>query len=176
MINHYDHLIEKAARQTGVEIDPANMLVVGRTGRVIALSVAREFARVAPRDYAGGVDLGVAWIEADGIRPRVAPGGYRLVSEIGTVALGRQRGYVAMIDDHGRRTARVPALYDVHALDLPSEALGRVRLLPARQFLLAPDDVNDDDEICIGIEIECDNGSEICIGFVYDPTPIDPPE
>lgn len=165
-----------SASALGVDLETGNGLLIARPGALAAVGVARSFAAVDPARYADGVTFGVGYFDVPRLRPPLREGLYALRTNIAEVRLGRQRGAVTLHGSDGTGAATLPADYRITSLTVPSSARGRVRLLLSREVLLpSPASDDDDDELCIGIEWECDNGGTICIGFVIDPTPIDPP-
>ena len=163
------HTFEKQSHHLGTPIEAGNTLGILRGNAVALVGVDVRLARTDPKDYANGVRAGMGYFDIPNLKPALRPGLYSLWTRPAKVELGRSTGRIEARNQNGGCEYEFPARFNFNSLQVPDDAQGIVRLLASPAVLLEPD--NEDDEWCIGIEVECDNGATFCIGFVFDPTP-----
>lgn len=164
---------EADSRAAGTPIVPGNTLGILRGNALVLVGVDPMLATTPPKAYSKGVRVGTAYFDIPRLKPEISRGLYTLWTKVPEISLGRVLGAVVAERKDGCKYT-FPARYEIRSLDVPADANGIVRLLASPAALLDPED--EDDEWCIGVEWECDNGASFCIGFTIDPTPIPEPE
>jgi hypothetical protein len=166
--------LEAESRRLGAPIEPGNTLGVLRGNAVALVGVDAKLSRTDPQNYEKSIRVGTGYFDIPRLRPILRPGVYTLWTRLPKVELGLLRGQIEARKEDGDYGIQFPARYNIRSLHVPPDAQGIVRLLASPAALLEPDD--GDDDWCIGIEWECDNGATFCLGFVFDPTPVPVPD
>ncbi|MEL6556190.1 MAG: hypothetical protein AAFQ63_22445 [Cyanobacteria bacterium J06621_11] len=165
----------RIAKRSQIKIDTRDLLYISRQNKLVLLSKIEGFESIDPIDYSKGVQFGFAYISIPELQPEVPPDYYLIRTNVDTVQLGKFVGKVDLLSRDGTYVSSLTSTYTVSSLEVPDSSQGRVILRLNSKVFPDSEAPEDDDDICIGIRWECDNGSEICLGFVIDPTPIDPP-
>ena len=160
--------------RAGVSLDPGSVVRQIRPHVDVTAAASKDLSRIDPERYAGGVTIGAVSVRSSG-RMKLPQGTFVVTSEpMSYVRVGQNTARAIMTGQDGQITHR-PALLTVRRLTIPPDAPGNVNVLISKTAFVDQPSQADDDEICVGIEWECDNGASFCFGFVIDPTPIDPP-
>lgn len=164
------------SRRLGVLLDPRSVVRQVRDASDVTAGAEQSLSQIDPARYVEGTVVGTIEINAPKIKLNIPNGVFSVKTQIeAPIVIGLNRGKAVLSNANGQAIT-VAATYEVRQLRVPESAYGNVNVLFGKTAFLNQTSQADDDEICVGIEWECDNGATFCLGIVIDPTPIDPPQ